>query len=82
MPLFFAFDRTNYSRWVPLYYEDCIKLEETFPTIYDSFKEGGFVVHYTMRCGSGVPMDQALDKEYNKPTKVKAESLVSLARKK
>ena len=26
IPLFFAFDRTNYSRWVLLYYNDCILL--------------------------------------------------------
>ena len=69
LPLFFAFDRTNYSRWVPLYYEDCISLEETFPSIYESFQKGGFVVKHTVRHGSGVPMDQALEKEYNKPAK-------------
>ena len=67
--LFFAFDRTNYSRWVPLYYEDCVALEKNFPAIYSSFSQGGFVVRHTLNCGSGVPLDQALEKEYNKPAK-------------
>ena len=30
LELFFAFDRTNYSRWIPLYYEDCVALEKIF----------------------------------------------------
>ena len=37
--------------------------------MYGSFKEGRFVVRHTAKCGSAVPMDQALEKEYNKPTK-------------
>ena len=69
IPLFFGFDRINYSRWAPLYYEDCLKLEKEFPLIYSSFVNGGFVVKHTKRYGSGVPMDQALEKEYNKPAK-------------
>ena len=69
LSLFFAFDRTNYCRWVPLYYEDCIALEKNFPAIYASFVQGGFVVRQTLKCGSGVPMDQALGKEYDKPAK-------------
>ena len=43
LPLFFAFDRTNYKRWVPLYFEDCMALPAVFPKIYDSFQKGGFV---------------------------------------
>ena len=54
---------------LPLYYEDCVALEEKFPAIYASFEEGGFVVRHTAKCGSAVPMDQALEKEYNKPAK-------------
>ena len=71
LSLFFAFDRTNYCHWVPLYYEDCIALEKNFPAIYASFLQGGFVVRQTLKCGSGVSMDQALEKEYNKPAKGK-----------
>ena len=42
IPLFFAFDRTNYSRWVPLYYNDCILLEEKFPDLFEGFMKGDF----------------------------------------
>ena len=59
--LFFAFDRTNYSRWAPLYLQDCLKLEQKFPLIYEEFMERG----------SFVPMDQALEKEYNTVAKGK-----------
>ena len=66
MSLFFAFSRTNYCRWTPLYFEDCMNLETKHPSLYESFYRGDFVVHHSLRRGSGVPMDQALEKEYNK----------------
>ena len=66
VPLFFAFNYTNYSRWTPLYYEDCISLEAQFPEIYDEFRKGNFVARLTC---SAVQMDQALEKEYNKIAK-------------
>ena len=79
--LLFAFDRTNYSRWVPLYYEDCVALEKNFPATYASFSQGGFVVRRTLKCGSGVPMDQALEKEYNKPAKGQG-GIIGISRRK
>ena len=69
LSLFFAFDRTNYCRWVLLFYEDCIALEKNFSVIGASFLQGGFVVRQTLKYGSGVLMDQTLEKEYNKPAK-------------
>ena len=79
--MFFAFDRTNYSHWVSLYYEDCVALEKNFPAIYASFSQGGFVVRHTLKCGSGVPMDQALEKEYNKPAKGQ-EGIIGISKRK
>ena len=61
--LCFSFDRINYKRWLPLYYEDCLALPERFPDIYAAFKKGDFVVRHSLRKGSAVPMDQALEKE-------------------
>ena len=69
--LFFAFDRTNYSRWVPLYYNDCILLEETFPDLFEGFMKGDFTVKLSKRKCSAIPVDQALEKEYNKNAKGK-----------
>ena len=69
LPLLFVYGKTNYCRRVPLYHEDCTALEKKFPRIYESFVEGGFVVRQTANCGSAVPVDQALEKECNKPAK-------------
>lgn len=33
MPLFFSFNHINYSRWAPLFFEDCIALEKKIPNI-------------------------------------------------
>ena len=46
-----------------------MQLETNFPQLYADFKRGDFVVHHTERKASGVPIDQALEKEYNKPAK-------------
>ena len=69
IPLFFFFNRTNYKRWVPLYFEDCMAKKHDFPELWEHFCNGKFVVHQTKRKGSGIPMDQALEKQYNKPAK-------------
>ena len=69
IPLLFTFNRTNYRGWVLLYSEDCLKMENKFPKIFDSFLAGGFVVSQTRRRGSKLPMDQALEKQYNKTAK-------------
>ena len=46
--LFFAFHRANYSHWAPLYLQDCLKLKQEFPLIYEEFMEkGSFVVRHT-----------------------------------
>ena len=66
LPLCFAFDRVNCKCWLPLYYEDCLALPQTFPMIYSAFLEGDFTVKYTANSGSGVALDQALEKKYDK----------------
>ena len=71
MPLFFSFDRTNCSRWVPLYYNDCILLEETFPDLFEGFMEGDFTVTQSKRKCSAILVDQAPEKEYKKNAKGK-----------
>ena len=46
-----------------------MKLADTFPLLHQNFSQGGFVVTHSLRRGSGIPMDQALEKLYNKPAK-------------
>ena len=81
IPLVFAFDRTNYKRWLPVYYEDCLSMEEKFPMMYENFKDGGFVVRMSKRRGSAVPMDQALEKAFNKPSKGQS-GIIGMSRRK
>ena len=57
----------NYKLWLPIYYENCLNLPVKFPG--DCFMKGGFVVKHTTRSASAVPMDEALEKAYNKPAK-------------
>ena len=38
--LFFFFGRTNYSRWAPLFLQDCFQLENKFPLLYKSYMDG------------------------------------------
>ena len=68
LPLFFAYGRTYYSRYGPIFFEECMNLKPKFPMLYEHFVHGGFVMNRT-RQGSGTPMDQALEQVYNKPAK-------------
>ena len=55
LPLFFALNRTHYSRWCSLYFEDCSALKSTYPDIFDCFIKEGSVV--------------AQNPQYNNPAK-------------
>ena len=66
MPLFFSFDR-----WVPLHFEDCLKLEEKFPMFHQKCLVGDLLVHQSPQASSSVPMDQALEHSHNKSAKCK-----------
>ena len=81
MPLFFGFGRTNYSRWGTLFLEDCLDLQRKFPGIYRCFIDGGWVMYHTLRQGSAVGFDMALEKCYNKPAKV-AGGIIGMTRQK
>jgi len=39
-PYFFAHDRHNYSRWLPIYSADMEQLEQKHLTVYQRFMEG------------------------------------------
>ena len=49
IPHFFAFDRVNYKRWVPLYYEDCLAVADKYPMLHQTFTNGRFVVAQSLR---------------------------------
>ena len=43
------------------------RLSETFREIHAEFVQGRLVVKQIHRSGSGIPMDMALEEEYNNP---------------
>ena len=67
--LFFATGRPNYSRYGPLFHQDCLDLQRKFPGIYKHFKKGMFVCYMSERYGSGIGFDQGLEKAYNHTAK-------------
>ncbi|CAH1160137.1 unnamed protein product [Phaedon cochleariae] len=58
-PWFFALDRINYARWLPIHLRDMVNLEHTHPDIAANFVDGSFVVHKTNNHFSALPIDQA-----------------------
>ena len=45
LPLVFAFDRTNYKLWLPLYFEDYLRFPKKYPSIHESFLQ-----HESKKC--------------------------------
>ena len=43
-PDFYAFDRPNYSRWLPIYIEDMRNLKSKHPQVYEEFSAGNFSI--------------------------------------
>ena len=67
--IFFGLGKHNYSRYGPLFYQDCLDIQRTFPEIYRHFKQGYFVCHMSTRYASGIGFDQGLEKAYNHTAK-------------
>ena len=65
VPIFFAKGRTHYSRYSPLFVEDCLDLQRTFPDVYRHFVDGGFVCYLSEKQASGIGFDMGLEKVYN-----------------
>ena len=59
IPYFFAFNHTNYARWLPIHFLDMINLKEKHPDLYEKFVQGCFVVRKSQRAFSGISIDQA-----------------------
>ena len=51
LPWFFAYDRVNYSRYLPIYLSEMLNLEHTHPVIYAELVKGEFVVQRQSRYG-------------------------------
>ena len=81
LPLFAAFDSTNYLRWCSLYLEDMYRLPETSPTTHNAFMEGKFSIKRTPGCFKAVGADMALEQTINKSQKCSS-GIIGNSRKK
>ena len=72
IPWMFAYDRTNYSRYLPVYWCDMMTLEEKHPASHEAFQAGEFVVQRSSHGSfSQVAVDQTIEQTINRDTKSK-----------
>ncbi|KAJ8679187.1 hypothetical protein QAD02_014974 [Eretmocerus hayati] len=72
LPIFLIFDRTNYSRWLPLYYHDISTLQQYAPEVYKEFKSGKFVNKRNNTPFTSVGYDHGLESSHILALKGKA----------
>lgn len=70
-PYFFAMDRQNYERWLPVYLADMHQIESKHPRVYVEFMRGNHVVCRSSHPFSQVSTDMALEQSINADSKVK-----------
>ena len=56
-----------------MYFDDCLKLEETFLVLYKKFMEGDFCIQQSTRASSAVTINQAVKQSHNKTNKGKGD---------
>ena len=70
-PYFFAMDRTNYSRWLPVYLVDMQTLDSVHPSIQEEFLNGNHAVSRSQNSFAQVWTDMALEQSANLDSKSK-----------
>ena len=70
-PYFFAHDRQNYSRWLPIYLADMGQLEQKHPEVYQRFMEGEHAISRSSQPFARVWTDMALEQSINLDSKSK-----------
>ena len=72
LPWFFAYDHTNYARYLPVYLVHMLELPDTHPDAYSMLSQGDFGVQRTISHGfSQLPVDQTIELTLNRNTKTK-----------
>lgn len=70
-PDFYAFDRPNYSRWLPIHIENMPNLKSKHPQVYEEFAAGNFSISRSGHPFSQVAADMALQQSINADSKSK-----------
>ena len=79
-PYFFAMDRHNYARWLPVYLADMHQIESKHPRVYAEFMRGNHVVSRSSHPFSQVSTDMALEQSINADSKAKG-GIVGLSKR-
>jgi hypothetical protein len=62
---FVTFNHQNYARWLAVYHDNLLKLNETHPEVYREFKSGCFSIKRTSKTFSRLPIDLTLEQTVN-----------------
>ena len=71
LPHLFAMDRSNYSRWLPIYLADMNNLQAVHPLVHQEFMSGGHAVSRSSQPFAQVWTDMALEQCINADSKSK-----------
>ena len=71
LPYFYAMDRVNYARWLPIYLADMHSLQEQHPEVYSEFIAGNHSVSRSQQPFGQVWSDMALEQSINCDSKSK-----------
>ena len=69
LPHYFAMDRQNYARFLPVYLADMQRLELTHPDVYKEFAAGNHSISHSGQPFSQVSADMALEQSINADSK-------------
>lgn len=71
IPYFFAMDRPNYARWLPVYIMDMRQMETKHPEVHQEFLKGNHAVSRSSKPFAQVWSDMALEQTINADSKSK-----------
>ncbi|XP_072162941.1 LOW QUALITY PROTEIN: uncharacterized protein [Diadema setosum] len=72
LPWMFAYDRTNYARYLPVYWMEMSQLPTTYPYIYEELMKGHFGVQRQDSHGfAQVACDMSIEQTVNRDTKTR-----------
>ena len=71
VPYFYAMDRVNYSRWLPVYLADMNRLHDTHPDVYQQFLQGTHAISRSSQPFAQVWSDMVLEQSINLDSKSK-----------
>ena len=72
LPWMFSYDKTNYARYLKLYWCDITVLPETHPQVFRALQQAQFAVQRSRgETFSQVPIDQTIEQTRNRDTKTK-----------